>query len=100
MSDNLKFIVSHSSMPLPSDSPINLMFDLRERMVRIETKLDGDRENHSALSATVDEHTKLLAALHDETTINRTAIQTLRWVAGIVVAASTLLFGSGFQFHW
>lgn len=40
-----------------------LLVDLRERMVRIETKLDTHADNHLAIRADVDDHSRRLTVL-------------------------------------
>lgn len=41
----------------------NLLLDLRERMVRIETKLDGHAETHKNLTEQVEKHDERLDTL-------------------------------------
>lgn len=50
---------------MPIDYPMDVFSDLRERMVRIETKLDAHAENHAALKTTTDDHEVRIRELED-----------------------------------
>ena len=77
-------------MNTPSDYPVGLMVDLRERMVRIETKLDTQAETNDRLSETFDKHASRLTTLETDSNNLKSQVRTVKWVGGIVVTAVTL----------
>ena len=82
-------------MPTPThvERPVDLMIDLRERMVRIETKLDikADRD------CEVDDLLVALAlrttALETEGAILKARVTTLKWLGAVAVTFVTV-FGN------
>jgi hypothetical protein len=62
------------------------MIDLRERMVRIETKLDIRVEKDAETDAAIAILTARTLAIEVQAIVLKTHITTLRWVGGLCVA--------------
>jgi len=58
--------------------PVTLMFEMRERLVRIETKMDGATEK-------VEGHEKRIDSLEDAQSKLTTQIAMLRWIGGAAI---------------
>jgi hypothetical protein len=67
------------------------MIEMRERLVRIETKMDGAAEKAEAQQATLSEHDKRLTSLETDASQLRSTLGTLRWIGGAGVTAAGLL---------
>lgn len=68
----------------PSDlTPVTLMFEMRERLVRIETKMDASTEK-------VADHDDRIALLETNATQLQSQIGMLKWIGGGFVTIVTL----------
>lgn len=65
------------------------MMDLRERMVRIETKLDTQTEKNTSLTETADAHDARISALEEKATSLSSSLTTMSWVGAFVVSILT-----------
>lgn len=78
-----------------TERPVDLMIDLRERMVRIETKLDLRADKDHEIDATLVTLASRTTNLETDATILRARLTTLKWVGssaiGLVVFLSDLL---------
>jgi chromosome segregation ATPase len=75
-----------------------LILDLRDRMARIETKLDAHHDAHTVIDRRLDKIEAEVASLDDRITSNRSDIDagkakvaTLGAVGGGVIAVATML---------
>lgn len=75
----------------PTERPVDLMIDLRERMVRIETKLDLRAVKDEEIDTDIAALKARATALETQGTIQRTQIATLRWVGGGAIAVILFL---------
>jgi chromosome segregation ATPase len=67
----------------PTDlAPVTLMFEMRERLVRIETKMDGATEKVDSMSDKVDSHDTRLNALEGNHAQLQTQLAMLKWAGG------------------
>ena len=64
-------------------TPVTLMFEMRERLVRIETKMDGATEK-------VEAHEKRIDALEDAQSTLTTQLSMLKWIGGAAITGFTL----------
>lgn len=78
-------------MPSEDLSTVTLMFEMRERLVRIETKMDGAAEKAEAQQTTLDNHETRLSALESDASHLRSTIGTLRWIGGACATAAGVL---------
>jgi hypothetical protein len=69
-------------MPPNDLAPVTLMFEMRERLVRIETKMDGATEKVDSMSARVDSHDTRLNALEGNHAQLKTQLGMLKWAGG------------------
>ena len=68
----------------PSDmAPVTLMIEMRERLVRIETKMDASTEK-------VDGHERRLNLLEADAAQLRTHLGVIKWAGGAFVTVATL----------
>jgi hypothetical protein len=76
----------------PTDlAPVTLMFEMRERLVRIETKMDGATERVDAVSDKVDSHDSRLMALEGNHAQLKTQLGMLKWAGGALIPIVGLL---------
>jgi hypothetical protein len=75
----------------PSDlTPLTLLVEMRERLTRIETKMDASAEKTEKLQEVSEDHEARIAALENGNTQLRTSLSTLKWVGGAVVTVATI----------
>lgn len=65
--------------------PVTLMLEMRERLVRIETKMDSSAIDVQRNSRRLEDHEVRLDSLEDAADRQRTQIATLRWLGGGIV---------------
>lgn len=79
----------------PIERPVDLMIDLRERMVRIETKLDLRADKDHEVDTSIVDLKSRTYKLETEGTVLRAQLKTLKWVGsaaiGLIVFLSDLL---------
>lgn len=79
----------------PAERPVDLMIDLRERMVRIETKLDIRASKDVEIDASIVDLTSRTNNLETENKVHAAQLKTLKWVGsgaiGLIVFLSDLL---------
>lgn len=73
-------------MAEPAPRQVDLMIDLRERMVRIETKLDLRADKDIEIDENLSDLQTRTTTLETEGTILRTQLSTLKWVGSGVLA--------------
>lgn len=71
-----------------------LMIDVRERLVRIETKMDGHAEKDAERVKTLDDHDDRISALEDGARSVRAYMALLSWAGGAALAVATLFSGA------
>ena len=76
------------------DAPYEPLMDLRERMIRIETKLDTHAENHKTLKTTQEEHDDRITKLETNHKVLATVGSILLFVVTFFQAKLTALFGA------
>ncbi|WP_066803388.1 hypothetical protein [Sphingomonas asaccharolytica] len=81
-----------------NNSNTGLILDLRDRMARIETKLDAHHDAHTVIDKRLDKVEAAVSDLDDRITANRSDIDagkakvaTLGAVGGGVIAVATML---------
>ena len=82
--------------PNTAQRPVDLMLDLCERMVRIETKLDIRIEKDVEVDLLLAALTARTTAIETQAVVLKTHINTLRWVGGAALAFIAA-FGSTFS---
>lgn len=73
-----------------SPGPDSVLMDVRERLVRIETKMDASAEKTSELQAQTENNADRLTSLEAEAASLRQAMATLKWVGGSAMAVLSL----------
>ena len=73
-------------MPNSIERPVDLMIDLRERMIRIETLLDYSAKERLEIDLTLATHALKINALETEAHGLKSTIRTLKWVVGAAIA--------------
>ncbi len=75
----------------PQDlTPVSLMIEMRERLVRIETKMDSSAEKVETIETRLSTHETRIADLEGANQEMKTRLATLKWVGGAVVTVATL----------
>ena len=69
-----------------TERPVDLMMDLRERMVRIETKLDISADKSLEIDIAIASSVLRISALETEATVLKSSIKTLKWIGAGAVA--------------
>lgn len=69
-----------------TEAPVDVLIDLRERMVRIETKLDLRAVKDVENDKTLTELTTRTTALETDAAVLRAQVKTLKWVGSGAIA--------------
>ncbi len=76
---------------ITAEKPVDLMMDLRERMVRIETKLDLRVDKDLETDIAIASNQLRITALETEGTVLKAQIKTLKWLGAAAITLVTLL---------
>lgn len=69
-------------MPSEDLSPIALMFDVRERLACIETKMDNSTERFVTIESDQEDHEKRIAALEKDVVQYKSKLAILAGIGG------------------
>jgi hypothetical protein len=75
----------------PAERPVDIMADLRERMVRIETLLLVRVERDLETTTAIASNSLAITALQTESAVLKAQIKTLRWIGAVALAVATFL---------
>jgi hypothetical protein len=70
-------------MPSEDLSPIALMFDVRERLARIETKMDNSAERFASIESDQEDHGKRIDALEKEVVQYKSKLAVFAGIGGL-----------------
>jgi hypothetical protein len=70
--------------------PVTLMIEMRERLVRIETKMDSSAEKVAKHETELTGHDGRLTALETAQTTQKAQLRLVQWAGGALVAAGSL----------
>ena len=75
----------------PTDlAPVTLMLEMRERLVRIETKQDNAAEKVADVETKQDNHETRITALETEQARNKTRMAMLVGLGGVVTTIASI----------
>lgn len=77
-------------MNVPDITPVTLMIEMRERLVRIETKMDASSEKVEAVEVRQDNQEARIVALENDAVRNKTRMAMLAGLGGGFATVASL----------